>query len=85
MGSSPHPYQTAMSDGAGQAWTFGADETGAEVVVDGVTFVLGYLPTTSADRFYLLKPRALLERYRQLRDVIEDGNVVELWTWTGSP
>jgi predicted O-methyltransferase YrrM len=79
MGSSPHPYlRTAMSDGEGHAWTFGADESGTEVAVDGVTFVLGYLPTTSADRFYLLKPRPLLERYRELRDVVEHGNVVEL-------
>lgn len=76
--TSRHPYlQAPMTGEAGQAWTFGAEEADTEVV-DGVTFVLGYQSTTSPDRFYLLKPRALLDRYRDLRPLVEGRNVVEL-------
>lgn len=52
--------------------------SGEQIEVDGVEFVSGYVADSSADRFYILKPLPLIERYRDLAREAAGGNIVEL-------
>ena len=52
--------------------------SGEEIEVDGVAFVSGYRAGSSADRFYILKPLHLIERYRALAAAASGGRIVEL-------
>ena len=42
--------------------------SGDSFVVDGVEFVSGYEPDSSPDRFYIVKPLHLIDRYRELSE-----------------
>jgi predicted O-methyltransferase YrrM len=46
--------------------------------IDGVEFVCKYSPGSTAERFYLVKSLALVERYRQLCTWFPDASIVEL-------
>jgi predicted O-methyltransferase YrrM len=59
---------------AGDGWSLG-DEV---VSVDGVEFRLGYHGGSSSTRFSLIKPLALLERYRAVDPPISGSRVLEL-------
>jgi hypothetical protein len=52
--------------------------TGESLVVDGVEFVSGYVAESAPDRFYILKPMHLIERYRELAEFAHGGRVLEL-------
>lgn len=52
--------------------------TGESLVVDGVEFVSGYVAESAPDRFYILKPMRLIERYRELAEFAHGGRVLEL-------
>ena len=52
--------------------------SGESFVVDGVEFVCGYVAESSAERFYILKPMHLIDRYRDLATHASGGNIVEL-------
>lgn len=52
--------------------------SGERFVVDGVEFVCGYVAESSAERFYILKPMHLIDRYRDLAASASGGNIVEL-------
>lgn len=58
--------------------TMGKLFSGDSLVVDGVEFVSGYEPDSSADRFYIVKPLHLIDRYRELSERASGGNIVEL-------
>lgn len=46
--------------------------------VDGVTFVCSYEPSSTAERFYIVKPMPLVERYHDLGRHVAGGTIVEL-------
>jgi predicted O-methyltransferase YrrM len=52
--------------------------SGESFTVDGIEFVSGYVPDSRADRFYIVKPPELIERYRRLVSDASGGNIFEL-------
>lgn len=52
--------------------------SGESIEVDGIEFVSGYVADSSAERFYILKPMHLIERYRDLAAFGQGGNIVEI-------
>lgn len=52
--------------------------TGDVFEVDGIEFVCGYRPESTAERFYIVKPPELIERYRALCERFAGGTFVEL-------
>lgn len=63
--------------------SFGVDAidsigTGDEFEVDGVEFVCGYRPESTAQRFYIVKTPDLIERYRELCERFHGGTFFEL-------
>lgn len=46
--------------------------------VDGIEFVCRYAPDSTAERFFIVKSPALIERYRQLCQQFEGGSIMEL-------
>ncbi|GJM37679.1 MAG: hypothetical protein DHS20C19_10460 [Acidimicrobiales bacterium] len=52
--------------------------TGESLEVDGVEFVSGYVADSSAERFYIVKPMHLIDRYRDLAAFAAGGRIVEL-------
>ncbi|NNE74955.1 MAG: class I SAM-dependent methyltransferase [Acidimicrobiales bacterium] len=52
--------------------------SGDSLTVDGVEFVSGYKAESTADRFYIVKPLELIDRYRQLCQEHAGGNIFEL-------
>lgn len=62
---------------------FGQDQIehilpGESFEVDGVEFVCEYAPNSTPERFSIVKPMPLVERYRSLCDAARGGNIVEL-------
>jgi predicted O-methyltransferase YrrM len=52
--------------------------SGARIEVDGVELVCAYEPGSTPERFYIVKPPALVARYQELCAAVEGGRVVEL-------
>src|SRR4051812_40573460 len=46
--------------------------------IDGVEFVCKYVTGSTADRFYIVKSLALVQRYRSMCERFAGGNIVEL-------
>lgn len=51
---------------------------GDTFTLDGVEFVCAYLPESTAERFFIVKTRALVDRYIALCEEVRGGRIVEL-------